>query len=39
MSYSKATDQKWQKRWAETNLYKYDENANGKSQLALWALV
>ena len=28
MSYSKATDQKWQQKWKETNLYKYDENAN-----------
>ena len=29
MSYSKATDQKWQKKWVDTNLYKYDENAKG----------
>lgn len=29
MSYSKTTDQKWQKKWVDTNLYKYDENAKG----------
>ena len=35
MSYSKATDQKWQQKWKETNLYKYDENANGKKLYCL----
>ena len=35
MSYSKATDQKWQPKWKETNLYKYDENANGKKLYCL----
>ena len=30
MSYSKETDGKWQKKWAETGLYKYDPNAEGK---------
>ena len=29
MSYSKNTDAKWQKKWAETGLYKYDEKAKG----------
>ncbi|MBP5160537.1 MAG: leucine--tRNA ligase [Alphaproteobacteria bacterium] len=29
MSYSKNTDAKWQKKWAETGLYKYDEQAKG----------
>lgn len=35
MSYSKATDQKWQKKWGETNLYKYDENAKGEKLYCL----
>ena len=35
MSYSKATDQKWQNKWKETNLYKFDENATGKKLYCL----
>ncbi len=35
MSYSKTTDQKWQKKWVETNLYKYDENAKGEKLYCL----
>ena len=35
MSYSKATDQKWQRKWVETDLYKYDENANGEKLYCL----
>ena len=35
MSYSKATDQKWQKKWRETALYKYDENAKGEKLYCL----
>ncbi len=35
MSYSKATDQKWQKKWTETNLNKYDENAKGEKLYCL----
>ncbi len=35
MSYSKATDQKWQNKWAETNLYQYDENAKGEKLYCL----
>ena len=28
--YSKEIDEKWQKKWAETNLYKFDENSPKK---------
>ena len=35
MSYSKETDGKWQKKWAETGLYKYDPNAEGKKLYCL----
>ncbi len=35
MTYSKATDQKWQKKWVETNLYKFDEKAPGKKLYCL----
>ncbi len=35
MSYSKATDQKWQQKWRETSLYKYDENAKGEKLYCL----
>ncbi len=35
MTYSKETDQKWQKKWLETNLNKYDENAPGKKLYCL----
>ena len=30
MAYSIETDRKWQKKWEETNLYKYNPNAEGK---------
>ena len=29
MSYSNETDKKWQAKWAETGLYKYDPDAKG----------
>ncbi|MBO4425385.1 MAG: leucine--tRNA ligase, partial [Clostridiales bacterium] len=35
MSYSKETDGKWQKEWADTGLYKYDPNAEGKKLYCL----
>jgi len=35
MSYSKETDGKWQKKWAETGLYKYDPDAEGKKLYCL----
>ncbi|MBR5358365.1 MAG: leucine--tRNA ligase [Clostridiales bacterium] len=35
MSYSKETDGKWQKKWADTGLYKYDPNAEGKKLYCL----
>lgn len=35
MAYSKQTDQKWQQKWAQTNLYKFDENAHGKKLYCL----
>ena len=30
MEYSKKVDEKWQKKWKENNVYKYDMNKNGK---------
>lgn len=30
MKYSQKTDQKWQKKWADTSLYKFDENSLDK---------
>lgn len=30
MTYSVDIDKKWQKKWADTELYKFDENAEGK---------
>lgn len=30
MKYSQETDQKWQKKWADTSLYKFDENSLDK---------
>ncbi len=30
MAYSKSIDQKWQKKWEESHLYKYDPNKGGK---------
>ena len=35
MSYSKETDGKWQKKWADTGLYKYDPAAEGKKLYCL----
>ena len=35
MSYSKEIDKKWQKIWADTELYKFDENAKGKKLYCL----
>ena len=35
MAYSKQTDKKWQQKWAQTNLYKFDENAHGKKLYCL----
>ena len=35
MSYSIETDKKWQAKWAETGLYKFDPNAEGKKLYCL----
>ncbi len=35
MTYSKAIDQKWQKKWAETGLYRFDENTNAEKLYCL----
>ncbi|MCR4689616.1 MAG: leucine--tRNA ligase [Saccharofermentans sp.] len=35
MSYSVETDKKWQDKWAETGLYKFDPNAEGKKLYCL----
>ncbi|SFB19004.1 leucine--tRNA ligase [Clostridium frigidicarnis] len=33
--YSTAIDKKWQKKWEESNLYKFDENKDGKKLYVL----
>ncbi len=35
MSYSNETDKKWQAKWAETGLYKYDPDAEGEKLYCL----
>ena len=35
MSYSIETDKKWQAKWAETGLYKFDPNADGEKLYCL----
>ena len=35
MSYSIETDKKWQEKWAETGLYKFDPNADGEKLYCL----
>ena len=35
MTYSKEIDKKWQKKWAETELYKFDENSPKKKLYCL----
>lgn len=35
MSYSKEIDKKWQKKWADSELYKFDENAKRKKLYCL----
>ncbi|MDR1564495.1 MAG: leucine--tRNA ligase, partial [Oscillospiraceae bacterium] len=35
MAYSKATDQKWQKKWEETQLYKFNPKAKGEKLYCL----
>ena len=34
MSYSINVDRKWQKKWEETGLYKFDPNGKGDSYIA-----
>ena len=33
MSYSIETDKKWQKKWKDTNLYKFNPDAKGETLL------
>ena len=35
MSYSIETDKKWQAKWAETELYKFNPDAEGKKLYCL----
>ena len=35
MEYSKSIDEKWQKKWEEANLFKYDPNEKGKKLYVL----
>ena len=35
MKYSKSIDEKWQKKWEEANLFKYDPNEKGKKLYVL----
>ena len=35
MKYSKSIDEKWQKKWEEANLFKYDPNGKGKKLYVL----
>ncbi len=35
MEYSKSIDEKWQKKWEEANLFKYDPNGKGKKLYVL----
>ena len=35
MNYSKKVDEKWQKRWEESKLFKYDPNGEGKKLYVL----